>query len=135
MNNRYILFAIVFVILSIFIFDRLHINSEQQKFKTYNYNQEKKFYNAEKFLDSLSDNICNIKAENQIDTVFVHITEKIKEKIKITDSTTKFEEETYVIKSMSIDNSVQTYYENQIFYLQNEIQRLNNIVDSLQTEK
>ena len=131
MNKRYILFTIVFVILSIFIFDRWHINSEQQKFKTYNHNQEEKFNKAENILDSLSANMVNIKAEKQIDTVVVRITEKI----KITDSTTKFEEETYVMKSMPIDNSMQTYYENQIIYLQIEIQRLHNLVDSLQNKK
>jgi hypothetical protein len=115
------------------------MRSEQKTFKIDTKYQEEKFNQAEQLLDSMMINFDNVKSYTQIDTVFIPTLVNNKSTKKEIVPIEKVEEYNVEVKEMLMvqqpDNQrVIDEYENRIYFLQLEIQRLRYYIDSLESK-
>jgi len=138
MIKRYIFIAFFILIVSLIFWDRWQMRSEQKTFKIDTEYQEEKFIQAEQLIDSMIVTFDNVKTYTQVDTVFISIpsnsnSPKKNVTIKKVEEPNVEAKEIVMIKQpdnqMIIDE-----YENKIYFLQLEIQRLKQYIDSLESK-
>jgi hypothetical protein len=137
MSKIYVFIFFVFV-LGLIQWDRSYIRSEQKIVIIDTEYQEEKFNHAEQLLDSMMINLDNVKSYTKVDTVFISIPVNGKSTKKNT-KIEKVEEYNVEVKEMLMVQHPDSQraideYENRIYFLQLELQRLRYYIDSLESK-